>query len=93
MDVILFGDQTVESRSFLKKALARKGCPILSTFLEQAHAALQEELISLPSQSRQHIPIFSSIPEFTERYFAAGQPDIAIESGITCLAQLIHFIG
>lgn len=93
MDVILFGDQTVDCQSFLKKALTRKGCPILTTFLEQAHAALQEELISLPSTSRRHIHIFSSISEFTERYYAAGQPDLAIESTITCLAQFIHFIG
>lgn len=93
MDVILFGDQTVDCQSFLKKALRRKNCPILSTFLEQAHAALQDELSSLPSTSRRHFAVFSSVSEFTERYFGADHPDLAVESAITCLAQLTHFIG
>jgi len=93
MDVILFGDQTVDCQSFLKKALRRKNCPILSTFLEQVHAALQDELSSLPSATRQHVPVFSSVSEFTERYYEIDQPDLAVESAITCLAQLTHFIG
>ncbi|KAK6610575.1 Conidial yellow pigment biosynthesis polyketide synthase 2 [Botrytis cinerea] len=93
MDVILFGDQTADCQSFLKKALRRKNCPILSTFLEQAHAALQDELSSLPSTARQHVAVFSSVSEFTERYFEADHPDLAVESAITCLAQLTHFIG
>ncbi|KAA8573325.1 hypothetical protein EYC84_003812 [Monilinia fructicola] len=93
MDVILFGDQTVDCQSFLKKALRRKNCPILSNFLEQVHAALQDELASLPSTVRRHVTVFSSVSEFTERYFEADQPDLAVESAITCLAQLTHFIG
>ncbi|RAL59691.1 hypothetical protein DID88_000324 [Monilinia fructigena] len=78
---------------FLKKALRRKNCPILSNFLEQVHAALQDELASLPSTVRRHVTVFSSVSEFTERYFEADQPDLAVESAITCLAQLTHFIG
>jgi hypothetical protein len=93
MDVILFGDQTVDCQTFLKKALNRKNCPILSTFLEQVHSALQDELSSLPSNSRRHVPVSSSVKEFTERYYEAEQPDLAVEGVITCLAQFTHFIG
>lgn len=93
MDVILFGDQTVDCQSFLKKALRRKNSPILSNFLEQVHAALQDELASLPSTVRRHVSVFSSVSEFTERYYEADHPDLAVESAITCLAQLTHFIG
>lgn len=93
MDVILFGDQTVDCQSFLKKALRRKNSPILSNFLEQVHAALQDELASLPSTVRRHVLVFSSVSEFTERYYEADDPDLAVESAITCLAQLTHFIG
>ncbi|PQE14273.1 polyketide synthase protein [Rutstroemia sp. NJR-2017a BVV2] len=84
---------TVDCQTFLKKALNRKNCPILSTFLEQVHSALQDELSSLPSTSRRHVPISSSVKEFTERYYEADQPDLAVEGVITCLAQFTHFIG
>jgi hypothetical protein len=93
MDVVLFGDQTADCETFLKKALRRKGCPLLSSFLEQATTALQIEISSLPSGSRRHLPNFSNIAEFVERYYAESKPDVAIESTITCLAQLTHFIG
>ncbi|RDW91966.1 hypothetical protein BP5796_01360 [Coleophoma crateriformis] len=93
MDVVLFGDQTVDCQAFLKKALSRKGCPLLSSFLEQVHLALQDELHSLPASSRRQIPSFSNVAEFTERYCNNTTPSLAAESAITCLAQLTHFIG
>lgn len=93
MDVVLFGDQTVDCKTFLKKTLRRKGCPLLSSFLEQVTAVLQTEISSLPSASRRHLPTFSNVAEFVERYYAESKPDVAIESTITCLAQLTHFIG
>ena len=93
MDVVLFGDQTADCQSFLKKSSRRKGCPLLSSFLKQAHVALQDEISSSPSSSRQHIPAFSTVSELAERYNAAAYSNLAVESAITCLAQLTHFIG
>ena len=93
MDVVLFGDQTVNCEAFLKKTLRRKGCPLLSSFLEQVTSVLQAEISTLPSASRRLLPNFSNVAEFVERYYAESQPDVAIESTITCLAQLTHFIG
>jgi len=93
MDVVLFGDQTVDPTQFLSKVLRRKGCPLLSSFLEQAHVALQDEISLLPSIARRGLPSFSNIAELVERYYTAEQPSIAIESTLTCLAQLTHFIG
>jgi hypothetical protein len=93
MDVVLFGDQTVDCETFLKKTIRRKGCPLLSSFLEQVTTTLQNEILSLPSGSRRHLPTFSNVAEFVERYYAESKPDVAVESTITCLAQLTHFIG
>lgn len=93
MDVILFGDQTVDPQQFLAKILRRKGFPLLSSFLEQVHVALQEEISSLSAPHRRALPPFSNIAELVERYYAAENPNIALESTLTCLAQLTHFIG
>ena len=93
MDVVLFGDQTVDCRQFLKKALRRKGCPILSSFLDQVQIALQNEISALPAGSRRHIAPFSNLAEFVERYYTDSQPNTVVDSVITCLAQLTHFIG
>lgn len=93
MDVVLFGDQTVDPKQFLLKVLRRKGYPLLSSFFEQVQVALQDEITSLPSRSRRNLPPFSNIAELVERYYEADQPDIGIESTLTCLAQLSHFIG
>jgi hypothetical protein len=93
MDVLLFGDQTVDPKQFLTKVLRRKGCPLLVSFLEQVHVALQDEISSLPSTTRKSLPAFSNIAELVERYYAAEEHHPAIESTLTCLAQLTHVIG
>jgi hypothetical protein len=92
MDVILFGDQTVDPKQFLTKLLRRKGS-LLSSFLEQVQVALQIEISVLPATCRKNLPAFSNLAELVERYHAAEQPNIAIESTLTSLAQLTHFIG
>jgi hypothetical protein len=92
MDVVLFGDQTVDPKQFLTKSLRRKS-PLLSSFLEQVHVALQDEISLLPATARKGLPAFSNLAELVERYDSAEQPNIAIESTLTCLAQLTHFIG
>jgi hypothetical protein len=93
MNVILFGDQTADPQQFLTKVLRRKGSPLLSSFLEQAQVVLQEEISSQSPSHRRELPAFSNVAEFVERYYKADQPNIAIESTVTCLAQLVHFIG
>lgn len=93
MDVVLFGDQTVDCQAFLKKALRRRGCPILSSFLDQVQTVLQDEIASLPASSSRHIPPFTNLAEFVERYYTESEPNIVVDSVITCLAQLTHFIG
>ncbi|KAK2629894.1 hypothetical protein QTJ16_000714 [Diplocarpon rosae] len=93
MDVILFGDQTADPKTFLTKVLRRKGSPLLHSFLEQVQVALQDEISSLPSSSRRDLPPFSNVAELVERYYNAERYSIAMESTLTCLAQLSHFIG
>ncbi|TVY82326.1 Conidial yellow pigment biosynthesis polyketide synthase [Lachnellula suecica] len=93
MDVILFGDQTADFQAFLAKALVRKDLPLLCSFLEKVHVALQDEISSLPATSRRSFPQFSNVTEFVSRYYQKQHFNPAAESAIACLAQLTHFIG
>jgi hypothetical protein len=93
MDIIVFGDQTVDCKSFLKTALRRKGSPLLSSFLERVHSTIQDEVATMPSGQRLRIPPFSNIAELVERYYDAALPNPSMESAIVCLSQLAHFIG
>lgn len=93
MDIILFGDQTVEVRSFLNKVLLKQNSPLLSKFLQTTQDVLRNEVSHLPKDSRKRIPNFSTVHELVERYFSTGLPDAALESALVCLAQLSHFIG
>lgn len=92
MQILIFGDQTADCRTFLSAVFRRKGDVLLNSFLEQASNAIREEI----SRSRgiaSNIPSFGTIQELTERYFRNGASNAAIESTLLCVAQLAHYIG
>jgi Starter unit:ACP transacylase in aflatoxin biosynthesis len=92
MEIYLFGDQTADCRSFLKKAIARKEDVLLNVFLEKAVIAVRDE-VSKRACVQSDIPDFGTIQELAERYYSGETPDTAIESTLVCLSQLIHYIG
>lgn len=92
MEVYVFGDQTADCRSFLKKAVARKEDVLLNVFLEKAVFAIRDE-VSKRAYSQSEVPSFGTIQELADRYYKSESPDTAIESTLVCLSQLIHFIG
>lgn len=93
MQIYVFGDQTVDSRPFLRQICQRKGL-LLTSFLERAGNALYEEVSSLSNIQRGgRIPDFSNVLELVERSSTARLPHPAVESALVCLAQLAHFIG
>lgn len=92
MEVYVFGDQTADCRSFLKKAVARTEDVLLNVFLEKAAFAIRDE-ISKRAYIQSDIPNFGTVQELAERYYNSETPDTAIESTLVCLSQLVHFIG
>ena len=93
MDFIVFGDQTAELRSFLPTLLRRgKQSPVLDIFLKQALIALQQERSSLSYHEQKRIPTFSSLIELITEYYQRDARLPCLESSMTCLAQLGHFI-
>lgn len=92
MEIYVFGDQTADCRSFLKKAVARKEDVLLNVFLEKAAFAIRDEILKLPSD-QSNIPAFATVQELAERYYSNESPNASIESTLVCLSQLTHFIG
>jgi Starter unit:ACP transacylase in aflatoxin biosynthesis len=92
MEVYVFGDQTADCRSFLRKAVSRKEDVLLNVFLEKAAFAIRDE-VSKRAYVRSEIPNFGTVQELADRYYKSESPDAAIESALVCLSQLIHFIG
>lgn len=88
----MFGDQTTDCRSFLKKAVAREDNVLLGLFLEKAAFAIRDENAQRPHVDHD-VPDFTTIQELADRYLAKGEVDPAFESALVCLSQLVHFIG
>ncbi|TVY82590.1 Non-reducing polyketide synthase PKS12 [Lachnellula suecica] len=93
MDIILFGDQAIDIRTFLKKVLLRQNSYLLSSFLSRSYDVLRHEVSQLPKHHRVRIPAFSTVHELVERYYSAGREDCAVESSLACVAQLAHYIS
>ena len=93
MNVLIFGDQTADQISLLRKICSRKDSSLLTTFLERTSVALREEVEALPKIQRAPIPDFLSITQLVEAYQEKGIKVAPIESVLVTIAQLGHFIG
>lgn len=92
MDVLIFGDQTADVQSFLRKALGKQN-PLLQSFFQRTCAMLQDEVANLTYRARSQIPIFSDLARLVDDYYRGEIRTTSLESAFTCLAQLAHFIG
>lgn len=91
--VLVFGDQSVNSHTFLKEIIHRSRESIHSTtFLREANRVLRDEVSKLPVENRASIPSFSTIQELNLRYQASEQVHAGLDGALLCIAQLAHFI-
>jgi hypothetical protein len=93
MDMIIFGDQTADQSSLLRKALVRKENVLLQTFFDKVSIALRDEVQRLPRSQRETIPDFLTISHLVEAYYEKGSKVPMLESCLTTIAQLAHYIG
>src|SRR5436305_13563140 len=93
MDILVFGDQSIDSSPFITEFLAKGRPSILCTlFLEKVAAALRVEVSQLPSVEREQIPNFSTIQELNERYHEKQAPNPAINSVLLSICQFVQYI-
>ncbi|KAJ5358433.1 uncharacterized protein N7496_010846 [Penicillium cataractarum] len=89
--IILFGDQTDDFTS-LRCLLTPNAEPLLNAFLNKAIRGLRTEISSLPLQVRQQYPHFPSIGSLLDWRDAQKNAYPSIDSALTCINQLAHFI-
>ncbi|CAI7653448.1 unnamed protein product [Penicillium manginii] len=91
----LFGDQTANFDSGLRRLLQAKNDSLLSSFFQKCYYALRKEISQLPPSQRQMFPRFTSVVDLLARYRESG-PSAALESALTTIYQLgcfIHYYG
>lgn len=89
--VYLFGDQTADFDSGLRRLLHAKNDSLLVAFFQKSYYALRKEITSLPPSERAAFPRFTSIVDLLARYRESG-PNPALESALTTIYQLGSFI-
>ncbi|KGO63978.1 Acyl transferase/acyl hydrolase/lysophospholipase [Penicillium italicum] len=93
--VYLFGDQTADFDSGLRRLLHAKNDSLVGAFFQKSYYALRKEITSLPPSERQSFPRFTSIVDLLARFKESG-PNPALESALTTIYQLgcfIHYCG
>ena len=92
MNVFLFGDQANEYNNNLRGKLHQKHMPALTSFLEQANAALKDEVALQPGLIRKTIPNFSTLLDLVDWLDESKVSNPAIESAICTISQIACFI-
>lgn len=92
-NIFLFGDQTADQTSLLQKLVLRHKNPLLAAFLEQTSVALRQEVSRLPQVQRQQIPSFLRVSTLFDLYTQQSLRNPILDSALTVIAQLGHFIG
>ncbi|KAL8995577.1 MAG: hypothetical protein Q9169_004719 [Polycauliona sp. 2 TL-2023] len=93
MSIVLFGDQATEYHNNLRLKLREKSNPMLSSFLVQASAALQEEVARQPRLVRDTIPSFKTLLDLVDRIDEAKTSNPAIESALCTVCQIACLIS
>ncbi|KAF2184183.1 putative polyketide synthase [Zopfia rhizophila CBS 207.26] len=93
--ILFFADSSQETRSFLDTILkgSKGNGPLLSSFLEKASLALQDEWSQLPSTQRAVLPNFRSLECLFEGITQGGNRHPALHLVEVVLVQLAHFIN
>lgn len=89
--VYLFGDQTADFDSGLRRLLHAKNDSLVTAFFLKSYYALRQEISQQSPSQRQTFPRFTSIVDLLARYREFG-PNPALESALTTLYQLGSFI-
>jgi naphtho-gamma-pyrone polyketide synthase len=89
--VYLFGDQTADFDSGIRRLLHAKNDSLLSAFFQKCYYALRKEVTALPPSERQKFPRFTSVVDLHARYRESG-PNAALESALVTIYQLGSFI-
>lgn len=90
--VLLFGDQALDTRAFIRSQLiVGRTNPLLCIFLDRITLALRREISELSPLERKYIPAFSNIDELTDRTYSQQHSHPGVESALLCISQLAQY--
>ncbi|KAL9578434.1 MAG: hypothetical protein Q9212_005718, partial [Teloschistes hypoglaucus] len=92
MNILLFGDQAADYHNNLRLKLREKNNPVLSSFLDQANAALCDEVARQPRLVRDTIPSFSTLLDLVDWFDEVKTSNPAVESAICTTCQIACLI-
>ena len=93
MKILLFGDQTIEARTYVRNQLVvTKSDPLLCHFLAQVNIALRHEIVKLSPLEKGLIPTFTNIEELAKLYDAGPAFNVGVGSALLCIAQLADYL-
>nr|ACH72076.2 polyketide synthase [Dirinaria applanata] len=90
--VLLFGDQALDTRAFIRSQLiVGRTIPLLCIFFDRITLALRREISELSPLERKYIPAFSNIDELTDRTYSQQHSHPGVESALLCISQLAQY--
>lgn len=89
--VYVFGDQTEDFDTGLRRLLHSKNDSLVTAFFQQCYHALRQEITKLPPSKRQIFPRFTSIIDLLARYRESSANPV-LENALTCIYELASFI-
>lgn len=91
LKLYVFGDQTYNVQPRLKGLLGHRDNPVLQDFLAKAYATVRVQLFTLPQETREALPRFTSVDDLL-LWENHGKPCLPLDMALTCLYQLATFI-
>ncbi|KAK3301404.1 polyketide synthase [Chaetomium fimeti] len=90
---LLFGDQSLDSHSFLAQFYRQsKHGELARVFLQQANHALVGAVEKLPTLERATLPEFRNLRQLNERYHNAPLKHAGIDAALLTISQLAHYL-
>ncbi|KAK4214708.1 hypothetical protein QBC37DRAFT_372701 [Rhypophila decipiens] len=90
---LLFGDQSLDTHGFLAEFFRQEKQGLLAkAFLNQAGHALRKEIEQLNKLERSRLPVFRTLQQLNERYFAQKLKHPGVDGALLCISQLAHYI-
>ncbi|KAH8804520.1 putative polyketide synthase [Xylogone sp. PMI_703] len=87
-EVLLFGDETGDSREPLQKLCERRKGVVFVNFIDKLRGVLREEIRQQPRHVQQQIPPFTDLLDLVKQYRESGSRNPILETTLTCICQL-----
>lgn len=91
-NIYLFGDQTIRVQGHLQGLLYVADNGILTSFLEKAFLAIQQEISRLPAAERDAFPQTETLGLLLDSINRNGKHHAALESALVCIYELGYYI-